>query len=171
MHRLVTVNLSLQKWKIIKIGQYLPKLCSNKKWSSFLDPQRSCKYTYAGFSYCSWQKNCVKMFLVRTARFFPINGLVVWLGSGYASWDDNRVKNTDSFSFQIFSGGISGKISPCVLYSHGFFTLILVYLRFLSASLYFSKRGAYWDRLCRDVVGRWLLVGCHARALWPNGAS
>jgi len=36
---------------------------------------------------------------------------------------------------------------------------------FLSASLYFSKRGAYWDRLCRDVVG------CHARALWPNGAS
>jgi len=42
---------------------------------------------------------------------------------------------------------------------------------FLSASLYFSKRGAYWDRLCRDVVGRWSLVGCHARALWPNGAS
>ena len=30
--------------------------------------------------------------------------------------------------------------------------------RFLSASLYFSKRGAYWDRLCRDVVGRWLVV-------------
>ena len=41
---------------------------------------------------------------------------------------------------------------------------------FLSASLYVSKRGAYWDRLCRDVVG-WLVVGCHARALWPNGAS
>jgi len=36
---------------------------------------------------------------------------------------------------------------------------------FLSASLYFSKRGAYWDRLCREVVG------CHARALWPNGES
>ena len=29
---------------------------------------------------------------------------------------------------------------------------------FLSASLYFRKRGAYWDRLCRDVVGRWLVV-------------
>ena len=29
---------------------------------------------------------------------------------------------------------------------------------FLSASLYFSKRGAYRDRLCRDVVGRWLVV-------------
>jgi len=28
---------------------------------------------------------------------------------------------------------------------------------FLSASLYFSKRGAYWDRLCRDVAG-WLVV-------------
>jgi len=24
---------------------------------------------------------------------------------------------------------------------------------------------------CRDVVGRWLVIGCHARALWPNGAS
>jgi len=42
---------------------------------------------------------------------------------------------------------------------------------FLSASLYFSKRGTYWDRLCRDVVGRWSLVGCHACALWPNCAS
>ena len=30
---------------------------------------------------------------------------------------------------------------------------------FMSTSLYFSKRGAYWDRLCRDVVGRWSLVG------------
>ena len=35
---------------------------------------------------------------------------------------------------------------------------------FLSASLYFSKRGAYWDRLCRDVVGRWSLVGWLSRA-------
>jgi len=31
---------------------------------------------------------------------------------------------------------------------------------FLSASLYFSKRGAYWDRLCRDVVGRLLSRAC-----------
>ena len=30
----------------------------------------------------------------------------------------------------------------------------------LSASLYFSKRGAYWDRLWRDVVGRWLSRAC-----------
>ena len=51
------------------------------------------------------------------------------------------------------------------------FSLLLPMHRdFLSASLYVSKRGAYWDRLCRDVVGR-SLVGCHARALWPNGAS
>ena len=33
-----------------------------------------------------------------------------------------------------------------------------VLLTLLSASLYVSKRGAYWDRLCRDVVGRCLLV-------------
>ena len=52
------------------------------------------------------------------------------------------------------------------VYSASFFSVF----PFLSASLYVSKRGAYWDRLCRDVVGRWL-VGCHARALWPNGAS
>ena len=32
-------------------------------------------------------------------------------------------------------------------------------VQFLSASLYFSKRGAYWDRLCRDVVG-WLSRAC-----------
>ena len=49
------------------------------------------------------------------------------------------------------------------------FIVVLVYCVFLSASLYVSKRGAY--RLCRDVVGRWSLVGCRAHALWPNGAS
>ena len=38
-----------------------------------------------------------------------------------------------------------------------FFNFFL--LSFLSASLYFSKRGAYWDRLCRDVVG-WLSRAC-----------
>ena len=32
--------------------------------------------------------------------------------------------------------------------------------RFLSASLYVSKKSAYWDRLCREVVGCWSLVGC-----------
>ena len=35
---------------------------------------------------------------------------------------------------------------------------------FLSASLYVSKRGAYWDRLCRDVVGRWLVGRWLSRA-------
>jgi len=30
----------------------------------------------------------------------------------------------------------------------------LHFSQFLSASLYVSKRGTYWDRLCRDVVGR-----------------
>ena len=45
------------------------------------------------------------------------------------------------------------------------------YCSFLSASLYFSKRGAYWDRLCRDVVGRWLVVTrvhCGQRCLTEN---
>jgi len=45
---------------------------------------------------------------------------------------------------------------------------LLLLLLLLSASLYVSKRGAYWDRLCRDVVGRWLvgrwLVGWLSRA-------
>ena len=36
-------------------------------------------------------------------------------------------------------------------------SLMLLILLLLSASLYVSKRGAYWDRLCRDVVG-WLVV-------------
>ena len=38
---------------------------------------------------------------------------------------------------------------------------MLFYLAFLSASLYVSKRGAYWNRLrlCRDVVG-WLSRAC-----------
>ena len=42
-------------------------------------------------------------------------------------------------------------------------TYIYRLLCFLNASLYVSKRGAYWDRLCRDVVGRWL-VGWLSRA-------
>ena len=41
-------------------------------------------------------------------------------------------------------------------------SLYLAY--FLSASLYVSKRGAYWDRLCRDVVGRWLVGRWLSRA-------
>ena len=51
---------------------------------------------------------------------------------------------TDSMVVHFFS-------APLCLYNsqHG---------EFLSASLYFSKRGAYWNRLCRDVVGRWLVV-------------
>ena len=36
---------------------------------------------------------------------------------------------------------------------------LLGFIWFLSDSLYFRKRGAYWDRLCRDVVG-WLSRAC-----------
>ena len=39
-----------------------------------------------------------------------------------------------------------------------------IYFTFLSTSLYVSKRGAYWDRLCRDVVGRWLVGRWLSRA-------
>jgi len=43
--------------------------------------------------------------------------------------------------------------------------LLLHELRILlSASLYVSKRGAYLDRLCRDVVGRWLVGRWLSRA-------
>jgi len=53
--------------------------------------------------------------------------------------------------------------TACTRHTHGDTTTTLhggpkSYAVFLSASLYFSKRGAYWDRLCRDVVGRWLVV-------------
>ena len=37
--------------------------------------------------------------------------------------------------------------------------VLVLLLLLLSASLYVSKRGAYWDRLCRDVVG-WLSRVC-----------
>jgi len=52
----------------------------------------------------------------------------------------------------------------------------LRWLLFLSASLYVSKsllKEALIEIGCvvtSLVAGRWL-VGCHARALWPNGAS
>jgi len=42
----------------------------------------------------------------------------------------------------------------------------LFFFYFLSASLYFSKRGAYIGCVVTSMV-----VGCHARALLPNGAS
>jgi len=49
---------------------------------------------------------------------------------------------------------------PHCLFNFDFFiSLRHIPVNFLSASLYFSKRGAYWDRLCRDVVG-WLSRAC-----------
>jgi len=52
------------------------------------------------------------------------------------------------------------------------YRLVLVF-QFLSASLYVSKRVAYIEIGCvvTSLVVGWLVVGCHARALWPNGAS
>ena len=51
-----------------------------------------------------------------------------------------------------------GGIEICLLFVFFWPTLLLLIL--LSASLYVSKRGAYWDRLCHDVVGRWLSRAC-----------
>ena len=57
-----------------------------------------------------------------------------------------------------------------VYYSHSIihsnYIRIRIFPLFLSASLYFSKK-ALIEIGC--VVTS--LVGCHARALWPNGAS
>ena len=54
--------------------------------------------------------------------------------------------------FELLNRSDSG-LSCC-----GLQTFLFLIVLFLSASLYFSKRGAYGDRLCRDVVGRWLVV-------------
>ena len=55
-----------------------------------------------------------------------------------------------------------------VIYSRQWLTWIFALTFFLCillrASLYVSKRGAYWDRLCRDVVGRWLVGRWLSRA-------
>ena len=54
------------------------------------------------------------------------------------------------------SSGMSYTWSKLIAaYSHS----LISFYELLSASLYVSKRGAYWDRLCRDVVGRWSVVG------------
>ena len=51
----------------------------------------------------------------------------------------------------------------------GFLAWWVTWWVFLSASLYVSKRGAYWDRLYRDVVGRWL-VGRWLVGRWSSRA-
>jgi len=63
----------------------------------------------------------------------------------------------------VFPSLWSGTLSPshCELSIPS--QLVVASCHFLSDSLYVSKRGAYWDRLCRDVVGRWL-VGWLSRA-------
>ena len=54
------------------------------------------------------------------------------------------------------------KVNPVKSLTHGPLNLHQNWFihSFLSASLYVSKRGAYWDRLCRDIVGRWLSRAC-----------
>jgi len=91
----------------------------------------------------------------------------------FSNITSKRLHQLSSWQFQnrrviMPLNSLGGSTMQC---AQGEVCLTPLLLLLLSASLYFSKRGAYWDRLCRDVVGRWSLVGCHARALWPNGAS
>ena len=60
--------------------------------------------------------------------------------------------------WRIYSWIHSGHNCSCISSEACVIGLSLTWdLSFVSASLYVSKRGAYWDRLCRDVVG-WLVV-------------
>ena len=82
-------------------------------------------------------------------------------------WPDNcrcRVKNV----WNVLGAGHPPPQLICVLYCCCFtllqqspdgatgFKRLLVFKRLTLR----SKRGAYWDRLCRDVVGRWLSRAC-----------
>ena len=69
---------------------------------------------------------------------------------------------TDTRTVQVFAQGVivCATVTARALVTVLCYLCILsVCLLLLSTSLYFSKRGAYWDRLCRDVVG-WLSRAC-----------
>ena len=107
-----------------------------------------------------------------------------YLCHGYTGWAKNRLfLRSDNFattdarkgcnmskSFRILSRMkciicLSVQLNILCLSSvspklHWISQWCMSFVQFLSASLYFSKRGAYWDRLCRDVVGRWLSRAC-----------
>ena len=59
-----------------------------------------------------------------------------------------------------FSHKFTNLFTTCRSCGRSYITCSLPNIDFLSASLYVSKRGAYSDRLCRDVVGRWLSRAC-----------
>ena len=106
----------------------------------------------------------------RGSKFVPLNSWgmgsyqcsIVTIGLGCTVWPQcTRVKTNQRPT--------TNEALKKLNHTHITFNCVMLFnYCFLSASLYVSKRGAYWDRLCRDVVGRWLvgwsLVGCHARA-------
>jgi len=128
--------------------------------------------TNASWSRCSMHR---KEGVSRSRWNFESRNSAFWVDIGVAEFKSTRrrkinlarrrvkiqVSCNSFFASEVTTDFGKSKIHKAVYYA---------VIQFLSASLYISKRGAYWDRLCRDVVGRWL-VGCHARALWPNGAS
>ena len=58
----------------------------------------------------------------------------------------------------------NNELTACIADLFNSFSEEVYAVAFLSASLYVSKIGAYWDRLCRDVVGRWLVGRWLSRA-------
>jgi len=78
-----------------------------------------------------------------------------------SSWPSSRSSSCRSGKVHLVSTFIDDiHIYICVCVCVCVCVCILkCFVTFLSASLYFSKRGAYWDRLCRDVVG-WLSRAC-----------
>ena len=114
----------------------------------------------------SWQFTAVTLCALLTRDLLAIAELLVvccrrlhsacmewWRGSCRCLLRCRR--SVESTGFSSLLHGVWHSVSFCVQN----FKMLLV-TDFLSASLYFSKRGAYWDRLCRDVVGRWLSRAC-----------
>ena len=114
-----------------------------------------------------------KLYKPRTCSslsYFSIRVISVWNSlpadcvdfSSFASFK-RAVKQADVTQFLLCYHVWLNITRICILH----IIIISLLLALLSASLYVS----------RDVVGRWslivgwLVVGCHARALWPNGAS
>jgi len=113
-----------------------------------------------------------KRFSTRFFHSHPFNEMFIVNGKSQCCNDTLLTSCLQCCKQRILSKNTSYVYAVRISISLAILSEILIQIGyFLSASLYFSKRGAYWDRLCRDVVGRWLLVGCQARALWPNGAS
>ena len=100
--------------------------------------------------YTSWN-----FFYVNLLFYYSVFWLIFSLG----------LRSRQSWLVVSFGAYVTSFVTLFVVFKlHGlrdvcFVSVTLLPLELLSTSLYFSKRGAYWDRLCRDVVG-WLSRAC-----------